>query len=84
MFRFQLGVKLRDRITGFEGRATASCAYITGCDQYLIQPQTKEDGSWVDARWFDDNRLELVDSTAVTLETLEDKKTGPCEPAPIK
>jgi len=56
-------ITVKDKFTGFEGTVTGHCDYITGCDQYLVQPQTKE-GEWKDARWFDENRLELIGTSA--------------------
>lgn len=77
----QLGATTKDKITGYEGIITGKCSYITGCDQYLIQPKTKE-GTWVEAKWFDENRLEQLDSEIIVLD--DDHKDGPCGSAPIK
>lgn len=45
-----------DNITGFSGRITGRCEYITGCNQLLISPETKE-GAYVEPHWFDEQRV---------------------------
>ena len=85
--KFEFGVKVRDRITGFAGVMTGVTRYITGCDQCLVQPPVKDDGTHIDARWIDDVRLELTNAPAITLaEAPEPAKAlaGACDPAPIK
>lgn len=77
----QLGAKAKDKITGFEGLVTAKCSYITGCDQYSIQPKCK-DGAFLEAKWFDENRLEQLDAEIMVLD--DGHKDGPCGSAPIK
>jgi hypothetical protein len=38
-----LGKKVKDKITGFEGIATSKHIYLTGCNQYAVQPIMKVD-----------------------------------------
>lgn len=71
-----LGCKYKDKITGVSGVATGITEYISGCNQALIQPKAKEDGSYVDSLWFDVQRLELVDDTVVSLDN---SKTPGCD-----
>ena len=77
-----IGIKVKDVITGFEGIVTARCTYITGCDQFLVQPETK-DGAFVESRWFDDNRL-VAEEGQEPLVLDDEKKNGPCGMAPRK
>lgn len=56
-----LGSKVVDRITGFEGRATSRVEYITGCVQYGVLPQVKSDGSYPNAEYIDEQRLEVLE-----------------------
>jgi hypothetical protein len=58
--RMQFGDKVKDKITGFVGIATARCTYITGSDQVLITPPVKDDGTFQEARWFDVDRVEIL------------------------
>lgn len=59
-----LGTTLVDRITGFRGIATGRAQYLTGCDQYLLNPPAK-DGALVESQWFDEQRLVAVEDVPV-------------------
>ena len=39
----KLGVRIKDRVTGFEGIVTARVEYLNGCIQYCITPKMGED-----------------------------------------
>ena len=75
------GQKVRDTISGFAGTVTGIAEYITGCRQMLVQPELKENGDFTDPRWFDEDRLEKLDSKPISLEI---KTAGPDIPAPRK
>ena len=66
--KVELGQKVQDSITGFVGRVTGRCEYITGCTQVLIQPPIKADGDFVESRWFvhDDHRNYIGTTAGVT------------------
>jgi len=53
----QLGVKAKDKITGFEGIVTAKIEYLTGCAQYCLTPECKE-GKVQPNEYFDGARLQ--------------------------
>jgi len=66
--RIDLGMKARDVLTGMTGLVNAHARYLTGCDQYLIQPEAKADevGRVRPAgEWFDENRLEVLEDGAI-------------------
>jgi len=58
-FTFAPGEFLRDSVTGFKGHVIGRADYLTGCNQYAIQPQcTAADPSKVpELRWVDEIRL---------------------------
>jgi len=80
-FQFGLGVQVRDRITGFTGYTTGRVEYLTGCAQYTVQPPVKADGEFVEAHWFDEDRLEPLQGD---LKKIDIARPGPGDPAPIK
>lgn len=82
MAAIKLGVKAKDKITGFEGVVTGHADYLTGCDQYLVQPPVGEKGDARDGRWFDEQRLEVLDAPAMVLDN--SKGNGADMEAPIK
>ena len=79
---FEFGVSVQDKITGLSGRVTGYTSYITGCDRALVAPPVDKEGKHVDGRWFDVNRLVVVDPTPISIDTEDDK--GACESAPVK
>ncbi len=60
----EIGDIARHTITGFEGVADAKIEYLTGCDQFRLQPQSLKDGKTADAQWFDVNVLKVVKKQA--------------------
>ena len=83
MMKFEFGVTVRDVVTGVSGVNTGFCSYITGCNQYLVQPVCKKDKTKKpDPLWIDEDRLEEVKAKKVILK----KKEHPgCDlAAPVK
>lgn len=66
--KIELGKTYKDRITDFQGVATGRVQYISGCNQALLAPKAKPDGSVNDAMWYDEQRLELVDAPRIKLD----------------
>ena len=83
MNKFEFGLKAKDIISGFTGIITGHSDYITGCDQYLLVPQVKEDNSAPESKWYDENRIEIMSrEQQIVLDT--ELSQGACESAPIK
>jgi hypothetical protein len=82
MFKIENGVEVRDKVTGFSGVVTGRADYITGCNQYLVQPPAK-DGAFVEPRWYDEHRLAVIGTTRVELAN-DSGKDGADAPAPVK
>ena len=80
----KLGIEVKDRITGLIGIITAKATYITGCDQYLVQPQG--DGTkYPDAIWIDEGRLEATEKgTVIEIDEIMTDDNGCDMPAPMK
>lgn len=79
----ELSDKAKDRITGFTGTVTGLADYITGCSQGCLQPACDEKGDWKEARWFDVDRLEILQKSAVRHDVLT-AKGGPSGGAPTR
>ncbi len=77
-----LGMKVKDKITGFTGIVTGYVTYITGCNQALVVPAVGKDGAAKDASWFDEQRLEQVGKTVISLDN--SKARGFDKAAPIR
>lgn len=76
-----LGYTATDRITGFRGVLTGFAAYITGCNQYLVQPVRGDDGKIDDSKWIDEQRLE-VDPNVKRITLDNGSSPGFDKPAP--
>lgn len=70
----ELGQKAHDKITGFTGIITAKVTYISGCDQYCLQPPVDEKGEARDGKYFDEQRI-VVEPAAPAL-ALDNAGTG--------
>jgi hypothetical protein len=58
-----LGLKGRDKITGFEGYVCSVSFDLYGCVSYWITPPAKtEPGDLPGGQWFDEKRVELTES----------------------
>jgi hypothetical protein len=55
-----LGKKVKCKITGFEGIATAKIKYLNGCVQYCVKPKVGKDGKMPDGEYIDIGQLEIV------------------------
>ena len=82
--KFRMGQKVRDKITGFEGIIVGVHKWITGCDQYTVQPIKEENKTeYPKSETFDDGRLEKMVGK-VTPKKVQSKKGGCDYTAPTK
>ena len=76
------GCKAKDSITGFTGTIGGHTRYFSGCSQVLIIPSVDKDGKCVDAHWFDEQRIELLEEPKLQLDN---SRTPGCDiAAPIR
>lgn len=78
----ELGRKVRDKITGFEGVATSRVEYLTGCTQIGVAPKVDNEGKIRDTQYFDFGRLEYVDASTISLEEAKANPGGPNRDCP--
>jgi hypothetical protein len=62
-----LGLKGKDKITGFNGIVTSICFDLFGCIQVILSHSVDKDGKEVDSRWLDVNRI-VVESKKPVME----------------
>lgn len=65
LFKYNLGDRLKCRITGFDGIVNARIEYFNGCLQYGVKGPVDKDGKIPDAHFIDEAQLELVEAGAV-------------------
>lgn len=83
-FLHELGWKAKDVITGFEGIIVYRVNFLTGCDQYGIQPSIdpKKHNEIPEAKQFDENRLLITNKKALKLPEREESKEPPPKGGP--
>jgi hypothetical protein len=65
-FRFEMGVTVRDVLSGLRGTVTGRVEHMVGLDQFLVQPSPKGQQPQP-AQWVDDPRLVAVRGKRVRL-----------------
>jgi len=58
--------RLQDKVSGFTGICLGITKYDTGCLHYGLCPTKLNDGKMPEWHWFDESRLVLVESEAVS------------------
>lgn len=64
-FRYGLGDRAKDRISGLTGIIVSRAEHLFGCSRYWIQPEGTKDGKPLDGAWFDEDTVEIVDVAAI-------------------
>lgn len=60
-WRFKLGEKVKDIITGWKGTVTARIEYLNGCLQYCVESKVDKEGKMKKAPYIDEGQLELIE-----------------------
>ncbi|MCP3965089.1 MAG: hypothetical protein GY718_01870 [Lentisphaerae bacterium] len=81
-FIYNNGDIAKDRVTGLEGVVMVRAEYSTGCHHYGIQPRETIDTKEPDWTWFDQSRLDLVESKGVVFKTQHTPPSGPFPAGP--
>lgn len=74
------GVKVRDKLTGFEGTIDGKCEYMTGCVQWRVVPSIDKDGKMQDSHWIDVDRLIVIPEQKVNV--VVEHPSGPVDCLP--
>ena len=64
-FLFNLGDKVKDKVTGYGGIVIAQTRWLYGCTRYTIQAQELKDGKPVEAISCDEAALDVVEPVPV-------------------
>lgn len=75
-FKFNNGDEVIEKITGLKGIITGTCYYLTGCNSYLLTVKPKDEYSEPLNIWFDEDRLDLVNSNVVLLQDVRVEENG--------
>lgn len=84
----ELGSKVRDKVTGFEGIAIGETRWLHGCLRYTVQPQERDkEGKMKDTAAFDEPQLVVLagpEKTKVQATPTAARKTGGPAPEPAR
>jgi len=77
----ELGQKVKDKITGFEGTATARIEFLNGCVQFLVRPKaaTPKKGEameYPDGTYIDVEELDVVGKKKVKINGRKEPSGG--------
>ncbi len=61
-----LGDKVKDTITGYEGIVVADTIWLNGCLRVIVQSRELKDGVPVERQEFDTAQVELIEANVVT------------------
>lgn len=67
-FKYKLGLKAFDPISGFEGIIISRVHHLFGCSQYGLAPKKGEDGQVKKTEYFDEGRIEIIDIDGIGTE----------------
>lgn len=62
-WKFELGEKVKDTVTEFEGTVTARIEYLNGCLQYCVEPKVGKEGKVEKCHYVDEGQLELISTS---------------------
>jgi len=80
-----LGLRVKDRVTGFKGVVSSIAFDLYGCVQAVVNPGMGKDGKLGDSAWHDVARLQVIDKKPVMPVPDFEYKKGPAEkPAIMK
>lgn len=72
-----LGLKCRDRVTGFKGIVSSVSFDLYGCVQVSLTPEVDKEGKAGDGYWYDHKRIDVLDKTPVMARPIyETKRPG--------
>lgn len=89
-FLYEKGWHMKDVITGYEGYIVYRVDFLTGCNQYGLQPQIAEGGKGKEkfeipeSKQFDENRLERTDKPPIALPNVWESKENVQETSEVK
>jgi hypothetical protein len=59
-FKFELGQKVKEKVTGYEGIIVTRSEHLYGCMVYAVKSEKLHDGKPIDSQWFDEGSLEVI------------------------
>lgn len=80
----ELGDRVREKISGFEGICTQIVTYLNGCDRILIQPETLHEGKPIEGHYFDVLQVSVVKKHVMQADNRTNKTGGATDKIPAR
>lgn len=79
--KVEQGDLVQDKITSYKGITVGKATYLTGCDQFLVQPACSEDAedTYPVSQWLDEGRLTVLDIGVMTKEVIQSDSGEGCD-----
>lgn len=71
----ELGSKVKDKVTGFEGIAIARTCWLNGCVRLGVQSLEMHEGKPTEEYWVDESRVDVLPEGKI--EVIEEDLTPP-------
>lgn len=75
-WKFDLGDRVEDRVSGLKGIITTRTEHLNGCRQYGVNPGVDKDGKMMEGWNIDEQQLKLIDKGLNITEPIKKKVTG--------
>lgn len=72
-FKYEMGLKAVDIITGFEGVIIGRSQWLTGCNTYGLRPKMSKDGKLPESQFFDEAQITVTGKPLKLGETVKKK-----------
>lgn len=82
-FEHEMGAKVEDKVTGFQGTVTGAFTFINGCKRYAVEARVKDGESHTkpEELVFDEDRLQGIREAKTEIPK---KPTGGPRPSPAR
>lgn len=74
--KLELGMEVRDRVTGFQGIITSRTTYLNACDRLAISPRVDKEGKLPETEVFDEPDLIFVSNGIYVPPAPKPKRNG--------
>jgi hypothetical protein len=75
-----LGMRGKDKVTGFSGMVGSVCFDAYGCVQVALTPPVDADGKPRDGHWFDVQRIDFSEERVMPVPDFEGRASAPKTP----
>jgi len=81
-WKFALGIKVRDKVSGFVGVIDSRTEWLNGCKRYSVQPPVDKDGKHLNGLYIDEQQIEVITEEKVKVQ--QSATGGPTSSDPVE